>query len=113
VARHLALDTIRKHGRAPLDTVGDSAVLGVIDTSPDAVETLITQEMLHHLADAIASLPDRRREVVILHKLKGLSHKEVAEQLGLSARTVEKHCYKGMLACAEYLRERGIHGFFA
>lgn len=112
VARHLALDTIRKHGNSPLDTVGDFAVSRVIDTSPDAVEALITKEMLHRLADAIAALPDRRREVVILHKLKGFPQKEVAAQLNLSLRTVEKHCLKGLKHCAEHLRARGITGFF-
>jgi RNA polymerase sigma factor (sigma-70 family) len=112
IARHLALDTIRKHGNSPLDSVGDPAVSRVIDSSPDAAEALISKETLHHLADAIADLPDRCREVVILHKLKGLTHKEVAAQLNLSDRTVEKHCYKGLKHCAAYLKARGITAFF-
>jgi RNA polymerase sigma-70 factor (ECF subfamily) len=112
IARHLALDVIRKNGNSPLDTVGDPAVSRVIDTSPDAAEALITKEILHHLADAIASLPANRREVVILHKLKGLTHKEVAAQLTVPVRTVEKRCSKALQDCETYLSAHGITGFF-
>ena len=112
IARHLALDTIRKNGNSPLDTVGETAFSSVLDLAPNAAEALISKDTLHHLADAIASLPQRRREVIILHKLKGLPQKEVAQLLDLSPRTVEKHCLRGLNQCEEHLRAHGINGFF-
>jgi RNA polymerase sigma factor (sigma-70 family) len=112
IARRLALDTIRKNGNSPLDQVGDLAASRVIDGRPNAAEILISRDMLAHLADAIAALPERPREVLLLHKIKGLPQKEVAAQLGLSERTVEKYCLKGMVGCEAFLRDRGILGFF-
>lgn len=36
-------------------------------------------------------LPERRREVFELSRNKGLSHKEIAKELGISTKTVENH----------------------
>lgn len=113
VARRLALDVLRKERNAPLDRVGDPAISRVLDTSPDAAEALISRETLERLADAIAALPDRTREIIVLHKLRGRTQKEVAEQLGMPLRTVEKHCLRGLKRCAELLKQRDVDGFFA
>ncbi len=112
VARHLALDTLRKGRNSPLESVGNLAESRVLDKGPNAVEALITKDTLHHLADSIAALPDRCRDVLVLHKLKGLSHKEVAAELGLSSRTVEKYYLKALKRCEAHLVSRGINGFF-
>lgn len=109
IARHLALDTIRKDSRAPLDFAEDSAVSRVLDTAPDAAEALVTKETLQHLADAVLSLPAHYRDVIYYHKIKGLPQKEVAAKLDLSERSVEKYLSRGMEKVATYLRRRGIH----
>jgi RNA polymerase sigma-70 factor (ECF subfamily) len=112
VARHLALDLLRRDTRSPLTTVEDLAGLRVIDTAPDAAEALLTQDTLQHLADAVVALPTHYRNVIVLHKIQGLSQREVAAQLGLSERSVEKYCHRGMVRCEAWLRARGIEGFF-
>lgn len=112
IARRLALDTLRKNRRSPLEEGRDFAASGVLDNRPNAAEALITNETLDHLADAIAALPPRWRQVLVMHKLNGLSQKEVAEQLGLSERTIEKFCRKGLRRCESHLESLGIRGFF-
>lgn len=112
VARHLALDVIRKDRNAPLETGSDLASLRVLDTSPNAAQAYSIKETIDHLADAIVALPERYRAVVVLHKLQSLPQKQVAEQLGLSPRTVENYCFRGLKLCEEYLKAKGIHGFF-
>ena len=59
---------------------------------------------------AIESLPPRCRSVVVLRKLRGLSPREIAEQLGISEGTVHLHGAKGVRRCEEFLRQRGILG---
>lgn len=112
VAQHLALNTIRKEINSRIEAGGDLAASRVLDTGPDASQALITKEILALLAEAISALPEHYRAALVLHKFKGLSHKEVAEQLELSPRTVEKYCLKGINRCEEYLNERGIAGYF-
>lgn len=46
-----------------------------------------------HLAVALASLTDVRREVVLLHDLEGWSHREIGQHLGLAEGTVRAHLF--------------------
>jgi RNA polymerase sigma factor (sigma-70 family) len=112
VARHVALDLVRKRKASRVDPLGDLSGLHVIDDGPDPSETASIQEKLDLLADAVISLPLRCREVIILHKIKGFSQKDVAAKLGLSQRTVENHCQSGVRRCEQYLRARGIKSTF-
>ncbi|MCT4601790.1 MAG: RNA polymerase sigma-70 factor [Marinifilum sp.] len=52
-----------------------------------AVEDLILQE----LDKAIEGLPDKCKQVFILNKMEGIKQSEIAEQLNLSVKMVEKH----------------------
>jgi RNA polymerase sigma-70 factor (ECF subfamily) len=47
-------------------------------------------------------LPARCKEVFIMHRFKGLSHKEIARQLNISPKTVENHMVNALL----FLRKR-------
>jgi RNA polymerase sigma-70 factor (ECF subfamily) len=48
------------------------------------------KERLHQLQSSIDLLPAKRKEIFTLVKQQGLSHKKVADQLGISPATVEK-----------------------
>ena len=108
VARHLALKIVRKNGNAPFLPGAEGAALRVLDQRPDAAESASVQEKIDRLADAVMALPPRCREIVILHKLQELPQKEVAERLGLSARTVERQIRIGVDRCHDLLRRQGF-----
>ncbi len=108
VARRVALNFVRKERNSPVVAYGDEALSGVLDEKPNAREAAIIQDRIGLLADALMSLPPRCREVVVLHKMKGLTQREVAAQLGLSERTVETHVRNGVARCLTYLREHGF-----
>jgi RNA polymerase sigma-70 factor (ECF subfamily) len=112
VARHLALDLVRRNHRAPIETVGDLDGLYVIEEKPDAAERSSIQEKIDLLAEAVAGLPARRREIVILCKLRLMSHKEAAARLGISERTVENQLFRGIRQCRAYLEKRGVTTLF-
>lgn len=112
VARNVALDLIRHDRASPIDSVSHLASLSVVIDEPDAAESAARQERILLLAEAIAALPARCREAFILHKIKGLSRKEVAAQLGLSDRTVGVQTDRAIKRCADYFRRRGINGLF-
>ncbi len=86
VARHVALDLVRRARVAPIDPVGDMEQLCVIDDMAGAAEIIETNERIAFLADALDALPPRCREVMILCKLQGASYREAATQLGLSEK---------------------------
>lgn len=112
VARRLALDTLRHERASPIDSTGQLEKVEVIDERIDVAEDVGRRERISLMGDAIASLPARCRAVFILHKIKGLSRKETAAQLGLAERTVEIQTANALRRCAEYLRRRGVTGLF-
>jgi RNA polymerase sigma-70 factor (ECF subfamily) len=42
------------------------------------------------------NLPPICRKVFLLHRFEGKKQKEIAEELGLSIRTIEAHIYKAL-----------------
>lgn len=76
-------------------------------TRPSPVETLICQQELAALETAVGELPDKCRAVFLLYRGKGLTMREVAEQLSISEKTVEKHIARAMVHCRKRLREAG------
>ncbi|MFC2712582.1 MAG: sigma-70 family RNA polymerase sigma factor, partial [Segatella salivae] len=57
------------------------------------IEGLETRKQIN---DAISELPAKCREVFILSYQHDKKNKEIAEQLGISIRTVEVHLYKAL-----------------
>ena len=58
------------------------------DTGPAPEETLLTEEHLNALADALETLPERERDILLLRFYSGLPSKEVAVRMGLSDSNV-------------------------
>lgn len=92
---NLAIDRARQQRRNALgnpveldETIADTAPL------PDVV--LISREEFLALYAALADLPPRTREVLILHKFEGLSYIEIAERLGIAKNTVMVHMVKAL-----------------
>ncbi len=111
-ARNAALDLVRRSRTSPIDQLSQLEDLAVSEDRPDAAENAGRRERVRLLAEAIAALPGRCREIFILHKVTGHSRKEVAAQLGLSDRTVGLQTERAVKRCAAYLRKRGVHGLF-
>ena len=111
VARHIVLDLLRKGKNFPVDSGYGLDSLRVLDTAPTAAQALLTKDLCAHLAAALLAIPARYRNVLILHKLQGLSHREVAARLNLSEITSQKYCSIGLDLCAQQLKARGISGF--
>lgn len=62
--------------------------------APD--EVLIGRELLDRLETAIAALPDACRRVFVLNRYDGLRYGEIADRLGISAKTVENQIGKAL-----------------
>lgn len=72
-----------------LDGSGRGLVLDMV--SEEDVDTSERDAMLWRRIDA---LPDRCREVFLMSKRDGLTHKEISEELGISIKTVENQITK-------------------
>ena len=110
VARHIALDFVRRTNRSPVSYMEDVARLPVAEESGGVDEIVGAREKIALLAEAIDRLPARCREVVVMRKLQQIPQREVAARLGLSEKTVEAQLARGVKRCEEFLVQRGIRG---
>jgi RNA polymerase sigma-70 factor (ECF subfamily) len=109
--RRIALNKCRDRGRREavrrrvLSMVGlaPEATEQVADTTPGAETQRIGGEALARLNAAIAALPGKLREALVLTSLQGLSQREAADVLGVTPKVVEMRAYRARRQLAEKL----------
>jgi len=102
-ARNLVFDLLRRRRVVPIDFVADLEAVEFLDPGCDAETALIGRDELRLLSKLVDELPPQCRRVFTLRKIHGLSPGEIAERLGLSVSTVEKHLVKALRICSEGL----------
>lgn len=108
IARRLAVDAIRSDRSALHDEVDDNHALIALSEPRGVAEAVSVGHEVELLMAAIDALPARCREIVILRKLDGLCHREIAARLSISEETVQVQVGRGMDKVARYLRGRGL-----
>jgi RNA polymerase sigma-70 factor (ECF subfamily) len=107
-ARNAALDFFRRRRVVAIDGIAEIDCLPVFEDRPGLPETVCRDQELQLLAEAIQALPARCRQVITLRKIHGLSHREIATQLGMAENTVNAQTALGVLRLRDYLRARGV-----
>lgn len=98
----LALNVIRRRRNSPIDPRIEAERLEVDGGGRSPEAALIARQDVEALASAFAGLPGQCRKVLGLRALEGLSYDEMAERLGLSVSTLEKHVVKGRRLLREH-----------
>ena len=65
--------------------------------SPETRELLL--ELLERIACLLDGLKPKVRTAFLLAQCEGLSHKQIAEQMGISLRSVERHVADALYHC--------------
>lgn len=79
-------------------TTDEPAVIAEVAGPASADARLYSAELNRLVAEAVATLPVRNREVFTLVRGQGLAHVEVAEILGISVKAVEGHMARAFRA---------------
>lgn len=101
VATNLCIDrqrSVRRRGHVALDSVPEPE-----DGLPGAEGRLQTAARLTALDAALATLPDRQRQAVILRHIEGLTNPEIAAILEIGVEAVESLTARGKRALAAAL----------
>ncbi|MFC2969848.1 RNA polymerase sigma factor [Acidimangrovimonas pyrenivorans] len=101
VVANLCTDRLRK-----ARTVGLDAAPEVEDGQPGAVARLEQADRVRALDAALAKLPERQRQAVVLRHLEGLSNPEIAEVMEIGVEAVESLTARGKRALAAALAGR-------
>jgi RNA polymerase sigma-70 factor (ECF subfamily) len=106
IAKHVALSQLTRKARQITDYIEDFDDSTVIQLESSAEDEVSAGQILGLHCEAVAELSPQCRQVYLLRKVHGFSHKEIAEQLGIAVSTVEKHLIKAVEECDRYVRER-------
>lgn len=104
VARHCMIDRRRRERIVSIQAAGND------DLSNDLIEEktperyVDARQELARLARAFDRLPAKCRRVVWMRRVLEISQRDVAQELGLSERTVEGQVQKGIQLLAQYVR---------
>lgn len=106
IARNIALDHVGKAEQrfnCSFEQLDETLFHSPADTELDYQ----SEEAFLEFCRAVATLPIACRRVFILKKVYGLSFGEIADYLGISVSTAEKHVAKGLFVVLEHLRRSG------
>lgn len=99
VARRLLVDRGR---RQKLEQAYREALMlcaEQMEQAPSPEQILFAVQTLEQLAKALETLRPRARQAFVLRHLEGLSHQQIAEQLNVSTKSVQKYLVDALLAC--------------
>ena len=88
-ARRLAVNRLKRRSIAPFSREAANLETAASAT-PSVQQQVMAQQELEILQHAIAGLPEGCRAVLLLRKVELLSHREIADRLGIAISTVEK-----------------------
>ena len=108
VASNLALNQLRRQAseyrriKALVDSSGTDA--------DDLFSQFTAKELQQVIRQAVNALPEKRREVYLLSRDEGLSHKEIADKLGISVNTVKNQVVSALKAIQDHIfRNTGVY----
>jgi RNA polymerase sigma factor (sigma-70 family) len=90
-ARNLAIDHLRRASRHPIDSMSPEDFVEIPGDQLNPEEIAAARERLDRLRAAVQELPKRTRQIFVLHRIEGLTYDDVADRLGISQSSVQKH----------------------
>lgn len=107
-ARNAARDILRRRATSQTFPITEFVESRVFDGAPGVAETVSRRQETDLLTAAIAELPPRCREILVLRKFENLSHREIAQKLGSAEHTVEAQLTKAVHRCEDFFARHGL-----
>jgi len=87
--------------------VDDLDSLHDLSTSFKPDETLLFEELAHEIEHIVDHLPPQCQKVFVLSRFKNKKYKEIADELGISVKSVEAHVSKALDTLRKSLKASG------
>jgi len=75
------------------------------DGQIDTTNLIMEVNLIERIDQSIAALPARRREIFVMSREHGLKYREIADQLGISIKTVETQMGQALKELREKLKD--------
>ena len=103
--RNVLLEHARRARIVPMERLGEIAALRLVSDEPGPERQASAREALDRLWRAIAALPQQCRRAFQLQNFEHRTRREIATEMGISERTVEKHLAKALSRVATAMGE--------
>jgi RNA polymerase sigma-70 factor (ECF subfamily) len=115
IATHLALNSLRdsKHQRKEQSLEGvdsERQPLQLVDGRANREEQFVAEARLAAVREAIASLPEKQRAAVLLHKYEGMGYVQIADALGCSVSAVKSLLFRAYESLRLSLAHLALNG---
>ena len=107
----IALNVMRDHFRATArrpQQVSDQKAILALRNDEALEDDLLQREMDSCIRQYVLRLPERQRDVVALHDIAGLTHREVSSALGISESNSRILLHRGRAALKHLLEENCV-----
>jgi len=111
IALNLCRDRLRRRRgkvHVSLDEMDEENGPRLRQRGPSALELVEASDLSRVVADAVATLPDEQREVIVLKEYQDLTFLEISEVLDLPVSTVKTRLYRGLGQLRQNLEHQGI-----
>jgi RNA polymerase sigma factor (sigma-70 family) len=105
MAGNLAIDHRRVEARRTEILTGSQVLFEDVGLSPETLA--ISRDELRQLEAALEELPLKCKQVLLLSRIHGFSHKEIARKLDISVSSVEKYQLRALCHCRERMGMSG------
>lgn len=105
VAGNLAIDRLRQEQRRAALHIDDSDSHDCCDPLASPEKRFLAVEAVEQLDKALAQLPSKARLALLLSRIEGLTHAQIAVRLGVSESMVGKYIVQAMRHCRDWLRQ--------
>ncbi len=111
IASNKAIDHIRKHKRKKRDTgvlnyLDDDQNTFEIEAEGSAAEDIISQQRRKFLYQGLNKLPERQKKAFVLTQIEGMTHKEVAEIMQTTVKSIEVLVVRGRKKLKQVLEKQ-------
>lgn len=106
IATNLATDHLRaRMRREPSSSDSDADLLELPDSASTPEAALLAKQELTAALQALGELSPLCRQIFVLNRFDGLSHRAIADCLGICVSTVEKNIARALNHCRRRLNE--------
>jgi RNA polymerase sigma factor (sigma-70 family) len=108
ITKNLSLDRIRTMTRKQTQPIEEG--FAIMHSAPSPYESTEAKESMSRIAQIIAGLPEKQRQVIHLRDVEGYSYNEICEIMELDMNQVKVSLFRAMNAVREKMTKINAYG---
>lgn len=103
--RNLLTEHARRARIVPMERLGEIEVLRIPSEEPGPERRVTARQAVERLEGIVAALPAQARIAFQLQKFGGLSRQDIAREMNISEKTVEKHLATALVRVVDAMKD--------